>query len=143
MLRRALLLSSLLGLLAGCPSAEVTPPAVTPDPADEGDGVADEAPLAGPVEVGDWTAYTEPELEEWPTAALDPARWALVTAELACASRANHGDPDAQRQASRRILAHHRTTGAAVMDQGIEINADPALALSLGESVAAATERCR
>ena len=141
MIHRVLALLSLAGLVTACPSPQ-PPPEATPGP-DDGDGLVDGATPAGPVEVGDWTAYAEPEAEEWPTEALDTARWTVVTAELACASRANHGDPDEQRQASRRILAHYRTTGVAVMEHGIEVNAEPERAQRLGEAVATATERCR
>ena len=140
---RALVLLSLALLLGACPAGEVVPPDPTPEPGDEADGMVDEGMPTGPVEVGDWTVYAEPELEEWSTEVLSAAGWTVVTAELACAARANHGDPDAQRKASRRILAHHKTTAAAVMEQGIVVNADPELAQRLGEAVAAATERCR
>lgn len=141
MLVRLFALLTLAGLVAGCP-APTTATEPTPDP-DAGDGITDETPQPASVEVGDWTSYAEPKDEQWHTEALDTPRWSVVTAELACAARANHGDPDAQRQASRRILAHHETTGSAVMEHGIEVNADPARAHALGEAVAVATEACR
>ena len=136
-------------LLLGCGSGTDVEPAtaaaeVSPeDPGGGDDGVAGDA-AAVAVVVGDWTSYGEPEDEaEWPTETLTSARWAQVSAELACAGRANHGDPEALTAASRRILAHHRTTGPAVMNFGIAVNDDPTRAHALGEAVAAATEACR
>lgn len=131
----------LLLLLAGCTCASGDPATAV---ANEGDGVAaaDPAPLP-PIEVGDWAGYAAPAGEEWPVEPLDAARWAQVTAELACAARAKHGDPDAQRDASRRVLAHHRTTAQDVMGMGVEINADAEQAFRLGDRVASAIERCR
>ncbi len=139
MLLRLLVLVTLTAAAAACPapttSAEPTP--------DDGDGLVEEGTPPRPVQVGDWSSYAEPEEAEWPTEPLDDARWAVVSAELACAARANHGDPDAQRKASRKILAHHETTGPEVMEHGIAVNADPEKALKMGEAVAAATEACR
>lgn len=106
------------------------------------DGVADES--GATVDVGDWGTYAEPTAGvDWPTGPLDEERWAQVTAELACAGRAHHGDPEAHTTASRRILAHHLTTAAAVMDYGIEVNADAGRAHRLGDAIARATEACR
>ncbi len=122
---------------------ETTSPPEAPT-ADDQDGVAaTDAGPPGAVSVGDWSAYAAAPEEDWAVRPLDADRWAVTSAELACAGRANHGDPDALRAASRRILHHHETTAVAVMEFGIEVNADPERALRLGEVVASATERCR
>ena len=140
MIHRALAALCLLALCAGCPSPTTAQADPTPD---DGDAVAADPTPATRVEVGDWSTYAEPEAEEWPVEPLDDGRWATVSAELACAARANHGDPDAQRQASRRILARHKTTGEAVMEHGIAVNGERGRSHRLGEVVAAATEACR
>ncbi len=98
--------------------------------------------LPGTLILGDWTAYAAVSGDEWPVAQLDDPRWALVTAELACVGRARQGDPEAHVDGSRRVLAHHRTTGTAVMDYGIVVNADVVRATRLGELIAAAAENC-
>lgn len=140
---RLLMLAAVLIALAACggDSPEAEAATVT---ADEGDGSAMAEPDGRPdaVQVGDWSAYGEPP-EAWASDPLTPARWAQVSAELACAGRANHGDPEAHTASSRRILAHHKTTAEDVMSFGIEVNTDAARAHSLGELVAAATETCR
>ncbi len=122
----------LLALLVGCPAP------VPDDPDPVGDGQVDADPLV----VGDWSRYPAASGETWPTAPLDDERWARVTAELACAGRSRRGDPDAHRRAAEAILQEHKTTAGAVMDHGIEVNADPTRALRLGERVAAAAEAC-
>jgi len=135
----------ILALLVGACSATAEVPTDAAAVVEPGDGVAvaDGEPPIAAVQVGDWASYGEPAADEWSTAPLSAARWANTAAELACAGRANHGDPGAHTAASRRILAHHETTAEAVMAYGIEINADPQRAHALGEIVAAATETCR
>ncbi len=140
---RILVLASLLAVSACSDDVEPIP---TPEPTVlTDDGVVDNATAEpGPIEVGDWSMYSEPDdATEWPTADLREDRWARVTAELACAGRAHHGDPSAHEAASRRILAHHQTTAADVMAFGVEVNADAARAHRLGERIARATETCR
>ncbi|MCP4868762.1 MAG: hypothetical protein GY898_08590 [Proteobacteria bacterium] len=140
---RLLMLATVVVALAACgPDPVEAPP--TPEAPEDGDGSAMVEAESGldRVQVGDWTAYGEPD-EAWDTDPLTATRWAHVSAELACAGRANHGDPEAHTAASRRILAHHKTTAEAVMTFGIEVNGDEARAHSLGELVAAATETCR
>jgi hypothetical protein len=92
--------------------------------------------------LGPWADYPEPEDEEWPLSPLSVSRWAVASAELACAGRAFQGDPKRQRSASNRILHHHATTGAEVMAFGIELNGQPERAQRLGDLVAAAAEIC-
>jgi len=123
----------LLIFLLGCSS----PPAAAEHPAS--DGVADASALV----LGEWSTYPPPDGETWPQAALDDVRWAQVTAELACAGRTRRGDPKAHRRAADAILQVHKTTAGAVMDHGIEINADSERAHRLGEQVAAAVQACR
>jgi hypothetical protein len=126
--------------LAACGSS---PPAdATPTPAATTETSALPGALPGALTLGGWQDYATPEAKEWATADLDDLRWAVVSAELACVDRAHQGDPDAQTAGSRRVLAHHRTTAAAVMDYGIDINGDATRATTLGELVAAAAERC-
>jgi hypothetical protein len=131
-------------LLVGCTPDSGTPGGPAPE-VEAGDGMADGAPdgSVGAVEVGDWSAYGEPERDEWKTDPLTPQRWVHVSAELACAGRANHGDEGSLEDSSRRILAHHRTTAEAVMTFGIGVNQDPEQAHTLGELVATAAETCR
>ncbi len=126
-----------LGLL-GCPAPTSSePPAVAP--------AAAVTPVSadGSLEAGDWRSYPDPAAETWAIAELDEARWALVTLELACSDRAHQGDPAAQTRSARKVLAWHRTTGAAVMDYGIKVNAENTRSLELGERIAGAVERCR
>jgi hypothetical protein len=73
---------------------------------------------------------------------LDDARWVQVSADLACAGRANHGDPEAHQDAARRILFHHHTDGRRVMDYGIAVNQDAERAVRLGTQVADAAVAC-
>lgn len=126
-------LGVVIAVLAGCrrfaaPSAAETTPLPTP------------APLAAP----SWRTYAEPPArDDWAASTLDDARWVRVSADLACAGRALHGDPDAHHQAARRILFHHQTHSAAVMDYGIGVNQDSRRALKLGAEVATAVEACR
>ena len=130
--RRLLML--LVLALAACgsgPGGAEEPP--TPGPSGE---------QIGPLTLGDWANYPAPEASEWPVEPLDDARWALATAELACIDRARQGDPEAQTEGSRRVLAHHRTSGADVMAYGVRVNKDPARATRLGELVAGAAENC-
>lgn len=135
-----------LSLVLAC---QGRPPAPTPAPAP-----AAEPTLGTPasttefhgldaVVVGPWADYPNPKEVEWPTEPLLLERWATASAELACAGRAFLGDPEKQRRASQRILHHHKTTANDVMTYGISLNADPKSALTIGELVAAAAERCR
>lgn len=124
--------------LAACGSAPGGTDEPKPSPPREAatDGLPDALSL------GDWASYAAPEGEEWPVTGLDDLRWAIVTAELACVDRARQGDPEAQGDGSRRVLAHHRTSAAAVMDYGIAVNGDATRATRLGELVAVAAENC-
>lgn len=91
-----------------------------------------------------WRSYpAAPGVDEWPVQPLDDARWTRASADLACAGRALHGDPDAHHQAARRILFRHQTTAQALMDYGVAVNQDGPRALALGADVAASAERCR
>ncbi len=124
--------------LLGCPAPTSSEP-TAPTPAAAVTPVSGE----GPLEAGDWRSYPDPTAESWAVADLDEARWALVTLELACSDRAHQGDPGAQTRSARKVLAWHRTTGAAVMDYGIQVNAEAGRSLKLGERIAGAVERCR
>ena len=136
--RRPLLLFVLA--LAACGSSPSTPP---PTPSPEATATPS-APGALPdaLVLGLWSEYPAPDADEWAVAPLDDLRWAVAAAELACSDRAHQGDMEAQREGARRVLAHHQTTAAAVMDYGIAVNADPDRATELGERVAVAAENC-
>jgi hypothetical protein len=134
--RRALLLAFALAACGSSPQGEaaVEPATAAATPQSAG--------LPERLEPGAWSAYPPAPGAEWPTTPLDDARWAQTTAELACSDRAHQGDPDAQEDGAQRILAHHGTTAAAVMDYGVAVNADAERAPRLGELVAAAVENC-
>ncbi len=123
-------------LLLGCPQASST---TSPEPT---------LPEASPVDlplsalVGEWRTYADPG-DDWESEPLDDARWMHASAELACVGRAHHGAPDRHRVALRQVLAHHRTTAAAVMDYGVLVNEDGTRALELGAQVAQAAQTCR
>ena len=129
--------------LAGCVERG-TPPEDAPQPTTPTEVPQDIDEEGDPQSIvpGPWADYPEPESEEWPLAPLSVSRWAMASAELACAGRAFQGDPKRQRSASERILHRHATSGAEVMAFGIELNGQPERAQKLGDLVAAAAEIC-
>lgn len=91
-----------------------------------------------------WRSYAPaPLTDDWAQSPLDDASYVQVSAELACAGRANHGDPEAHHQAARRILFHHGTRAEMVMNYSIAVNQDGPRAVRLGAQVAEATDGCR
>jgi hypothetical protein len=122
-------------LIAAC-SRGGTPKVATP-------GVEPSPAAADVLQLGDFRAYPRPSGMDWATEPLDDARFAKVSAELACVGRIHHGNPGEHTLAASAVLAQHRTTGDAVMAYGVTVNADPARATALGERIAAAAESCR
>ena len=140
-LRNPLLLFGLV-LVGGCSSAPVVPDSAPADgPLGEIAALDEDDPTS--LELGAWADYPPLEEEEWAVSPLSVTRWATASAELACAGRAFQGDPKRQRVASDRILQHHATTAAEVMEFGIGLNGHPQRAQQLGELVAGAAERCQ
>lgn len=118
----------------------------TPEPPPAPASSSDPTPArvrAGTTGEADWRSYPDPGDAEWTLQDLDDARWVAVSADLGCIGRSLHGDPDAHREALRRVLAHHATTADAVMGYGVAVNEAPERARTLAPQVAERVQTCR
>jgi len=98
-----------------------------------------------PLQLGKWESYPAVAAEdEWQQRPIDGARWAQVSAELACAGRSNRGDPDAQRQLLRNILSYHQTTLEEIASFSARLNrGDPEEAATWAVPISEAVRGCR
>ena len=131
-----------LVFLFALPACGGEAPELTPTPSSSSDSTPGNV-TAETSDGADWRSYADPGDAEWDIQDLDDARWVAVSADLGCIGRSLHGDPDAHREALRRVLAHHATTSDAVMSYGVAVNEAPERARTLAPQVAERVQTCR
>ena len=104
----------------------------------------DEFPSAG-LSLGDWPNYPAvDEAQQWQREQLNYKRWALCTAELACAGRRFQGDPAAHRERVLAIVALHRSTLADISSFSTQLNQEqPQLARRWAAPINEAIKACQ
>jgi len=95
------------------------------------------------VVVGDASNYPDaPEDGAWDVEPLDDASYVQVTTEATCMAQSYHGPPETLTREMNRIYFHHETNAHHIAAFAADLNLDDERAISVGQRIADAIERC-